>query len=662
MKQSILFFLLSNLAVSSAQWRCGSDFGGATCAEGGFPTYCCSSAGWCGTGDAYCGAGCQSGPCSGGGPTPTPPPVDPPTPPPVDPPSPPPPSPGGNYNYCGSSWLNANSQCGQSCYGGTNAECTSGLCYADATACPQVFDGPTPPPAPTPNPTPPVPTTPAPSPTTAVARHDSRLVAYLGNWQSCPSEAQVAPYTHIVIAFAVSYSWAAGKNNCDAQCNIAAPLICNNAPNAALVQQWQAAGKKVILSFGGAGMGGSWSGDVNNCWDYCFGKEEQVASQLVQIVKDNNYDGVDIDYEYCYDVAGGAHGGCGQVTSDYTDEKAQNFLSGLTSQLRQKLDEASTTKTYELTHVPMDSDLVPTSKYYQLLKAQHWNIDFVMPQYYNSITRPALDGFAGSGNGQVSAASIYTDIANDLFPGQPDKIVFGFCISDCSGTGSNANGMQAANVMEGIKSYNNGEFACNGGAFFWVMEHDTGNSFSDPVSAVLETTSGCIDAGPSPTPNPTPATSQPTPNPTPNPTPATPQPTSPPTTGTPTNDPTPLPTSSPTTSSPTPFVATVAKYVCTKNEPLPTTICADGSAASGECTTEGQVNSCGKGGKMCWWNEECPGTSGPPPAPVTPAPTATPPAPTPPSSCSEAGTSCSQNSDCCSGNCPSKGRNPYQCK
>mmetsp|Transcript_31456 Transcript_31456/g.47028 ORF Transcript_31456/g.47028 Transcript_31456/m.47028 type:complete len:274 (-) Transcript_31456:359-1180(-) len=200
-------------------------------------------------------------------------------------------------------------------------------------------------------------------------------------------------------------------------------------------------------------------------------------------------------------------------------------------------------------------------------------------------------------------------------------------------------------------------------AFFWVMEHDTGNSFSNPVSAVLETTSGCIDAGPSPpTPNPTPATPQPTPNPTPNPTPATPQPTSPPTMGTPTNDPTPLPTSSPTTSSPTPFVATVAKYVCTKNEPLPATICADGSAASGECTTEGQANSCGKGGKMCWWNEECPGTSGPPPAPATPAPTATPPAPTPPSSCFEAGTSCSQNSDCCSGNCPSKGRNPYQCK
>lgn len=89
-----------------------------------------------------------------------------------------------------------------------------------------------------------------------------------------------------------------------------------------------------------------------------------------------------------------------------------------------------------------------------------------MPQFYNSITRPALDGFDGSGSGMVSASSVYTNIANDLFPGEPDKVVFGFCISDCSGTGSNTNGFQAANVMEGIKTYNNGEFACNGGGKF----------------------------------------------------------------------------------------------------------------------------------------------------------------------------------------------------
>lgn len=36
--------------------------------------------------------------------------------------------------------------------------------------------------------------------------------------------------------------------------------ICNNMNNQALVDSWRDAEKKVILSFGGEGMGGSWSG------------------------------------------------------------------------------------------------------------------------------------------------------------------------------------------------------------------------------------------------------------------------------------------------------------------------------------------------------------------------------------------------------------------
>ena len=107
---------------------------------------------------------------------------------------------------------------------------------------------------------------------------------------------------------------------------------------------------------------------------------------------------------------------------------------------------------------------------------------------------------------------------------------------------------------------------------------------------------------------------------------------------------TPVPTKNPTpqpTSSPTPLVATVAKFICAKNEPVPSTICSEGSLASGECATEGQLDGCGKG-KKCWWNEECPGGDF--------------------GNCSARGASCSQNSDCCSGDCPRKGKNPYQCK
>eukprot|EP00956_Cyclotella_meneghiniana_P004470 scaffold5504_cov53-Cyclotella_meneghiniana.AAC.10 len=143
----------------------------------------------------------------------------------------------------------------------------------------------------------------------------------------------------VMIAFAVSYMWTPSKSDCDGQCNIASTVpICNNANNQQLVNKWRNLGKKVIVSFGGAAMGGSWSGDNNHCWDYCFGREEQLSTALVTIVENQNFDGVDIDYEYCYDVNGLQSGRCTQRTSLYSDTKAQTFLDTLTSKLRTKLD------------------------------------------------------------------------------------------------------------------------------------------------------------------------------------------------------------------------------------------------------------------------------------------------------------------------------------
>jgi cell division septation protein DedD len=85
--------------------------------------------------------------------------------------NPPPPSPSGNgnYNYCGLTWADANTQCGETCYGGTNEECSSGFCFADATNCPMVYDGtapPTSPPTPAPS-NPPTTAVPSPNPTPA---------------------------------------------------------------------------------------------------------------------------------------------------------------------------------------------------------------------------------------------------------------------------------------------------------------------------------------------------------------------------------------------------------------------------------------------------------------------------------------------------------------
>ena len=115
--------------------------------------------------------------------------------------------------------------------------------------------------------------------------------------------------------------------------------------------------------------------------------------------------------------------------------------------------------------------------------------------------------------------------------------------------------------------------------------------------------------------------------------PMTSAPTNAPTTQAPTRNPTSVPTNAPTavpTNAPTAAstpAATIDKYICTKNQPLDSSICADGQLAGGSCSTVDQPDGCGNGGKVCWW-ASCP--SG---APVTPAPTnadTPPPGPTPP--------------------------------
>jgi chitinase len=299
-----------------------------------------------------------------------------------------------------------------------------------------------------------------PSPTTQNQNGESRLIAYVGNWQACPTDEQMDQYTHIVIAFAVSYTWSPGKNQCSTTCEIDTPPVCNNSARPDLIQKWKDAGKKIILSFGGAGMGGSWSGDNNNCWDYCFGRETQVVNRLTTIVNEMGLDGVDIDYEYFYED--------NQNGSGFTKgSEAQTFLRDVTLGLRNSLPAGS-----ELTHAPMEPDMVPGKAYFNVLKEVASSLDFLMPQYYNGYVRPNTN-FAG-------ALSHFTTITNQMFGGDASKTVFGFCIRDCV-TSFESSGSQSAAVMTKLAK----TYPCNGGAFFWVANDDNNGAWSVPVSNQL---------------------------------------------------------------------------------------------------------------------------------------------------------------------------------
>jgi hypothetical protein len=212
---------------------------------------------------------------------------------------------------------------------------------------------------------------------------------------------------------------------------------------------------------------------------------------LGTIVEAQGFDGVDIDYEYFHS----------------TNEQ-QHFLREVTIGLRNTLPEGSI-----VSHAPMDSDLVPGQGYYDIMKELALSMDFIMPQYYNGVTRPAIDGLDGSGSGQMSALSHYQTLVNDMFDGAAEKVIFGFCISDCRGTGSNADAQQAAAVMTAL----NEAYPCNGGAFFWVAEHDSSGSWSSTVGDVLFLNAGCSDGASPPSgsstekPSTAPVTAPPTP-------------------------------------------------------------------------------------------------------------------------------------------------------
>jgi len=259
----------------------------------------------------------------------------------------------------------------------------------------------------------------------------------------------MSQYTHVMISFAVTYQWAASKNQCSETCTIGSPVpICGNQNRQDLVDQWRAQGTKVLLSFGGAGMGGSWAGDVNDCWEYCFGRVDSVVSQLTEIVSAQNFDGVDIDYEYFL-----------------VKPEAIDFVTKLTTQLKSALPAGKS-----VSHAPMDGDLSKGKPYYNIIKSVATSVDYLMPQYYNGPFRPAQN--------MAPPMEHLGHLVNDCFAGDASKVLFGFCIADCSGTGSNIDGSKATDVMKTVR----GTFPGIGGAFVWAASDDISGDWSRPLT------------------------------------------------------------------------------------------------------------------------------------------------------------------------------------
>ena len=116
-------------------------------------------------------------------------------------------------------------------------------------------------------------------------------------------------------------------------------------------------------------------------------------------------------------------------------------------------------------------------------------------QFYNGYNNPAQYGFSGdtTNNSPDNTQIVYENLANDIFPSMPEKVVFGFCINGCGWFNANEN--VAVSIMQEVTSV----YPCNGGAFFWVAHDDPNGVWSNMVSAQVLQTKGC--ATPSSAPN-----------------------------------------------------------------------------------------------------------------------------------------------------------------
>jgi len=238
-----------------------------------------------------------------------------------------------------------------------------------------------------------------------------------------PKSSALENYTHIALAF-----YESENTNCKL-----------STFSASTVSSFHSAGVKVLGSVGG------WS--MNNYWKDCT--VDQLVTQLVDAVNSVGLDGIDIDYE--------------------VDPPNQQFVVNLTNQLRASLPSGKL-----LTHVPENNQMDQGAAYWNIMLQIKDKVDFIMVQYYNDNPNPVTDP-----NGAISH---YENIVSGIFNGDATKVVFGFCITECSGW--NMNGSGASNIAKQLLAKYPTSF---GGIMDWAENSgDITGSWSAPTAALFK--------------------------------------------------------------------------------------------------------------------------------------------------------------------------------
>ncbi len=212
-----------------------------------------------------------------------------------------------------------------------------------------------------------------------------RYIVYY-NSDAAPLKAAVqTTYSHIILSFL--------RVVVDAHGNLQLLVPEAIVKQSSAIPELQAAGKKVLISFGG--------GEAQTAeYTALIGREKELAGMLAAYVKQYQLDGIDIDFE----ASAMLHQ---QRPADTGDGRA--FLIALTRALRAELPSPR----YLLSHAPQPPYLDPdwhAGPYLQVLAAAGEAIDWIMVQYYDNpgFNNPVPD----SVNKNNSTLTSYPDLVS----------------------------------------------------------------------------------------------------------------------------------------------------------------------------------------------------------------------------------------------------------
>lgn len=192
----------------------------------------------------------------------------------------------------------------------------------------------------------------------------SKLISYYNNGSIPLEHAVNLPYTDIILSFL--YTSESNPLSLQLAGGIAAstspPELTQTTKNA--IAKLKANGQKVLISFGGGEMS-------SVAYSKIAGHEKELAISIAEFIKNNNLDGIDIDFEDTASFTGNAN----------YDGVA--FLVNLTQALRSELPSSQ----YLITHAPQPPYLEIGSGmdgYVKIMQQVGNSIDWLNVQFYNN--------------------------------------------------------------------------------------------------------------------------------------------------------------------------------------------------------------------------------------------------------------------------------------